>query len=167
MLHQHTHFQNCDVFQTNFNIGKLYLITCLISLFNCIIEIDNNIDDRKWGDLNLLQRSFLSIRHPWDKGVLDIDDPHNINDFRRNNDMNNLKKYEELNNINHDSNDINDVNNEEPICRICHGLQSETPTKRLIRPCKCSGSQSYVHIECLNQWRYLLLLLLLIIIKIL
>lgn len=24
---------------------------------------------------------------------------------------------------------------------------------RLIRPCKCSGSLSYVHVECLNQWR--------------
>jgi hypothetical protein len=124
-----------------------------------------NKDDRKWSDLNLLQRSFLSNRHPWDKEMQpDMDDSRAINRLRtRNNDLNRLKKYEELHNINklnHDSDDenynINDVDddNEEPICRICHGLRSEAPVKRLIRPCKCSGSQSYVHIECLNQWRY-------------
>jgi hypothetical protein len=30
--------------------------------------------------------------------------------------------------------------------------QSESPSLRLIRPCKCTGSQSFVHLECLNQW---------------
>lgn len=31
--------------------------------------------------------------------------------------------------------------------------QKESPESRLFRPCKCSGSVSYVHISCLNQWR--------------
>lgn len=31
--------------------------------------------------------------------------------------------------------------------------QSEMPAERLIRPCKCSGSLSYVHLDCLNRWR--------------
>lgn len=31
--------------------------------------------------------------------------------------------------------------------------QSETPQQRMLRPCRCSGSVSYVHLECLNRWR--------------
>lgn len=31
--------------------------------------------------------------------------------------------------------------------------QSENQSQRLIRPCKCSGSVSFVHVQCLNQWR--------------
>lgn len=32
---------------------------------------------------------------------------------------------------------------------------SEDPSSgRLIRPCKCKGTQSYVHEGCLNEWRY-------------
>lgn len=31
--------------------------------------------------------------------------------------------------------------------------QSETPDQRMLRPCRCSGSVSYVHLECLNRWR--------------
>lgn len=37
-----------------------------------------------------------------------------------------------------------------PCCRFC---QSSEPIGPLIRPCKCSGSQAYVHVDCLNQWR--------------
>lgn len=29
----------------------------------------------------------------------------------------------------------------------------ENPSSRLISPCACRGSQSYVHISCLNEWR--------------
>lgn len=31
--------------------------------------------------------------------------------------------------------------------------QSETPGQRMLRPCLCSGSVSYVHLDCLNRWR--------------
>ena len=31
--------------------------------------------------------------------------------------------------------------------------QSETPQQRMLRPCRCSGSVSHVHLECLNRWR--------------
>ena len=35
-------------------------------------------------------------------------------------------------------------------CRICFD-DSDQPN--LISPCKCKGSQKWVHIECLNMWR--------------
>ena len=41
---------------------------------------------------------------------------------------------------------------EERTCRICHGSSADT-TEQLIKPCLCRGSQLYVHISCLNQWR--------------
>ena len=36
------------------------------------------------------------------------------------------------------------------ICRIC--LENED-SKNLISPCNCTGSQQYVHKECLNKWQ--------------
>ena len=44
-------------------------------------------------------------------------------------------------------------NGEEKQCRICHSTEREDPTKKLIRPCLCTGSVLYVHVECLNAWR--------------
>lgn len=38
-------------------------------------------------------------------------------------------------------------------CRICHGNETDEPNARLIRPCLCKGSQSYVHTSCLQTWR--------------
>lgn len=39
-----------------------------------------------------------------------------------------------------------------PQCRIC--LDGEDPELgRLIRPCLCKGSVSYVHVKCLHRWR--------------
>ncbi|XP_046810980.1 E3 ubiquitin-protein ligase MARCHF3 isoform X2 [Lucilia cuprina] len=35
------------------------------------------------------------------------------------------------------------------VCRICHN--SENPEK-LVSPCLCKGSLSYVHIDCLERW---------------
>eukprot|EP01034_Spumella_vulgaris_P021318 gene21318-27348_t len=55
-----------------------------------------------------------------------------------------------------DENDNGDLDNNKPeeiSCRICQATRSEEPTKRLIKPCKCSGSQSFVHVDCLNTWR--------------
>jgi hypothetical protein len=41
----------------------------------------------------------------------------------------------------------------EPQCRICQAYQSELPELPLFSPCLCSGSQAYVHRDCLKQWR--------------
>ncbi|KAL1748482.1 hypothetical protein HDZ31DRAFT_79612 [Schizophyllum fasciatum] len=39
-------------------------------------------------------------------------------------------------------------------CRIClDGPEAEGELGRLIRPCLCRGSISYVHVECLKRWR--------------
>ena len=35
-----------------------------------------------------------------------------------------------------------------PFCRICF---DDTPP--FISPCRCTGTQRYVHLECLNRWR--------------
>ncbi|KNH09698.1 hypothetical protein XU18_0383 [Perkinsela sp. CCAP 1560/4] len=35
-----------------------------------------------------------------------------------------------------------------PTCRICLGS-----TEPLITPCKCTGSMSFVHLDCLDRWR--------------
>ena len=37
-------------------------------------------------------------------------------------------------------------------CRIC--LEEEETIDNLISPCRCSGTSKYVHVECLERWRY-------------
>ncbi|EJU01185.1 hypothetical protein DACRYDRAFT_116975 [Dacryopinax primogenitus] len=40
------------------------------------------------------------------------------------------------------------------MCRICFGgVDDEPEMGRLIRPCLCKGSVSFVHVKCLNDWR--------------
>eukprot|EP00940_MAST-03C_sp_MAST-3C-sp2_P002176 g2176.t1 len=38
-------------------------------------------------------------------------------------------------------------------CRICLGNEDDD-LGRLISPCLCSGTMRFVHLECLNQWRF-------------
>ena len=40
---------------------------------------------------------------------------------------------------------------ENKLCRIC--LDDSDPHKKLIVPCRCSGTQKYVHESCLSRWR--------------
>ncbi|KIY50547.1 hypothetical protein FISHEDRAFT_38881 [Fistulina hepatica ATCC 64428] len=41
-----------------------------------------------------------------------------------------------------------------PQCRIClDGADADPALGRLIRPCRCKGSMSYVHLGCLERWR--------------
>ena len=40
---------------------------------------------------------------------------------------------------------------ENKICRIC----LDDNGKELINPCKCNGTNKYVHLDCLNKWRLL------------
>jgi hypothetical protein len=63
--------------------------------------------------------------------------------------ISNNKKYI---NIKQD-NILNDMENcdEFKECRIC--LDDEKDDNKLIVPCKCKGTQKYVHIKCLQTWR--------------
>ncbi|KZP16815.1 hypothetical protein FIBSPDRAFT_934405 [Athelia psychrophila] len=38
-------------------------------------------------------------------------------------------------------------------CRICLDGDDDPDLGRLIRPCLCKGSMTYVHVSCLNRWR--------------
>jgi hypothetical protein len=38
-------------------------------------------------------------------------------------------------------------------CRICLAGVEETTLGRLIKPCLCKGSISFVHVKCLQRWR--------------
>ncbi|KAI9594959.1 hypothetical protein BDF19DRAFT_414008 [Syncephalis fuscata] len=45
--------------------------------------------------------------------------------------------------------------NEQIQCRICFcGTEEESTLGQLISPCLCNGTMRYVHLECLNSWRY-------------
>ena len=51
--------------------------------------------------------------------------------------------------------------NREKTCRICLSGQEEGTsfsyvliTGRLISPCRCRGTMKFVHLSCLNSWRY-------------
>ncbi|KAF8078726.1 hypothetical protein FPV67DRAFT_1466228 [Lyophyllum atratum] len=47
-----------------------------------------------------------------------------------------------------------EVPQDEKQCRIClDGVAAQPELGRLIRPCLCKGSISYVHIKCLQKWR--------------
>ena len=39
---------------------------------------------------------------------------------------------------------------EQPVCRIC--LSEEEEGNPLISPCKCTGSLSNIHLECIREW---------------
>ena len=41
---------------------------------------------------------------------------------------------------------------ESPCCRICHESQDDDPSRPLFHPCKCKGSLSFVHQDCLVTW---------------
>ncbi|KAL4070879.1 hypothetical protein J3A83DRAFT_4373062 [Scleroderma citrinum] len=45
-----------------------------------------------------------------------------------------------------------DGGQQEKTCRICFDGEDETQG-RLIKPCLCTGSISYVHVKCLQRWR--------------
>ncbi|KAF8499754.1 hypothetical protein F5888DRAFT_108351 [Russula emetica] len=48
--------------------------------------------------------------------------------------------------------DTDEQEQQQPQCRIC--LDGPDPDLgRLIRPCLCSGTVSYVHVACLQRWR--------------
>ena len=42
--------------------------------------------------------------------------------------------------------------NEDNICRICY--EGEKDEDELIHPCLCKGTQKYIHLKCLQKWRF-------------
>lgn len=40
---------------------------------------------------------------------------------------------------------------DDKVCRICLGEENES-TDPLISPCKCAGTMSHIHLECLREW---------------
>lgn len=40
---------------------------------------------------------------------------------------------------------------EHKVCRICLGEENERDDP-LISPCKCAGTMSHIHLECLREW---------------
>ncbi|KAJ3987756.1 hypothetical protein F5890DRAFT_1495529 [Lentinula detonsa] len=45
-------------------------------------------------------------------------------------------------------------NEDQKQCRIClDGVDAEQELGRLIRPCLCRGTISYIHVKCLQRWR--------------
>lgn len=126
--------RNCDVWEA------ILQIKTIESLPKNKTKISSHI----FTDVKLLFRTSLAGLHPWEtirntSGIDDTDCP----------------KDEPLNGANSEaSKHMHTVDEDnEPTCRICLVTKSEDISRPLIRPCKCSGSLSFVHIECLNQWR--------------
>ncbi|CAJ1347181.1 unnamed protein product [Effrenium voratum] len=42
---------------------------------------------------------------------------------------------------------------EERVCRICFSEEQQQEGQVLISPCKCEGSQKYIHLSCLRKWQ--------------
>eukprot|EP01062_Namystynia_karyoxenos_P005786 TRINITY_DN1199_c4_g1_i1.p2 TRINITY_DN1199_c4_g1~~TRINITY_DN1199_c4_g1_i1.p2 ORF type:complete len:275 (+),score=67.23 TRINITY_DN1199_c4_g1_i1:83-826(+) len=42
---------------------------------------------------------------------------------------------------------------DKPCCRICLGDADNGAEGRLFRPCRCRGTVSHVHVNCLDKWR--------------
>ena len=89
----------------------------------------------KFATSSALERTF---QWPWKQvnNNNDDDDKHNINS-----------------NKNDNKTKMNVTIEEEPVCRICQATREESPGMAMVRPCRCSGSLTFVHIECLNRWR--------------
>lgn len=68
--------------------------------------------------------------------------------------INNQKRYDNvLIELKLDNIEINEKQNdiEEKICRICFDHE-ETENNKLITPCRCKGTQKYIHHNCLMEW---------------
>ena len=47
--------------------------------------------------------------------------------------------------------ELSHLNDDERICRIC--FEGESKDNELIHPCLCKGTQKYIHLKCLQEWR--------------
>lgn len=127
------HFMwNCDLWQTAF-------------VFDPATRVG------KWTTSTMVFRSPLAIAHPMEGifAALSTETGENSDIGGRNR----RRRTQQANNSNTTSSSGTSDQDDEPQCRICQAKQSECPEMKLFRPCKCSGSQAFVHMECLNQWR--------------
>ena len=46
------------------------------------------------------------------------------------------------------------MNTEKKICRFCLSTEIEG-SSRFLSPCDCKGSMEFIHLKCLNRWRYM------------
>ena len=103
----------------------------------CYSSTDKDVVQVEWKEFSLQHRSSLSYQHP-------------INHL-----FSRINQERDVNNINEVKDEKDDDNEDDDIsCRICQMTASESsPEEVFIRPCKCSGTLSHVHISCLNEWR--------------
>eukprot|EP01039_Chlorochromonas_danica_P001180 gene1177-1289_t len=140
---------HCKYFQELLNMDS-FMWNCDVWKANFIISA--NTGRGMWTDLNLLLRSPLASPHPADSLTL----WRYVNKLRRKGSKSRRGGgglHVPAGGGRGTAGRREEDDGEEPICRICQAYQSEMPEKVLIRPCLCSGSQAFVHVDCLNQWR--------------
>jgi hypothetical protein len=79
-----------------------------------------------------------------------------LNNKNKNTILNTKKKISVLNNNNVNQKLLIKLNNykikpKKKLCRICY-LEEDDSNNPLIKPCKCTGSLKYIHINCLLHW---------------
>ena len=47
--------------------------------------------------------------------------------------------------------DANADSSEARQCRMC--MEEEGPGRQLVSPCRCTGSQQFIHLDCLQKWQ--------------
>lgn len=144
MLGQKTLMRNCDVWQ---------------------VQLDINVDGRNgelgydWSDLRLLHRTELADVHPYDKLQANLrghgteSKDSTSGDGGSSSSSSRARRSDGTAGADDDDDDVVNDLNDDPMCRICQMTQSEMPKMRLIKPCRCTGTQQHVHLICLNRWR--------------
>ena len=114
-----------------------YLLNQTKEMRNCdiwkVTALINENNQITWNNLDLLHRTPYSYHHP-------------IQVFKE------FWFPSQYNSQNESQNEPQNHSESEIICRICQ-LTKEESNERLIKPCLCSGTISFVHVSCLNQWR--------------
>jgi hypothetical protein len=107
----------------------------------------------KWGDPALQFRSPFSYQHPMNRFSFLYSDS-STDTPAATVAATTTANSDNRSDSNEDTDEKNEDNENEVTCRICQMTVSESsPEEVFIRPCKCSGTLSHVHISCLNEWR--------------
>ena len=117
----------------------------------------------RWEGLRLVFRSNLAPCHPFDRipGHVGVADDaaalgsaqfEDSSEGRERHTVSSLNVFDDLASASAPSDGQEFSPDLPPMCRICMCEQSDG-SARLIRPCRCTGSQAHVHISCLNRWR--------------
>lgn len=140
MLKQKVLFRNADVQRVKFTVD--YVVEPRG------VDRAENVQAFYWSSPTLLHRTQLAGAHPFDTLYgRDTESPDSADDASPAQAPANTDEVE---------NDlVTDGESALKQCRICQSTNEEEPeiAHTFIRPCKCTGTQAYVHIECLNRWR--------------